>query len=96
MLKRIWPSFETQQAEIFSNRSALFWPEELNVPLLVMHGGRDSSVKPQQSLRLAETLQQLGKAYELPIYAQDNHSLTQNRDDRDRCIVYWFKRHLKK
>jgi dipeptidyl aminopeptidase/acylaminoacyl peptidase len=96
MLKQFWPNFETQEAEIFQSRSAVFWPEKLNVPLLIMHGGNDRSVDPQQTLVFAQHLQKVSKTYELLIYAEDNHGLTRNREDRDRRVIEWFKRHLKK
>lgn len=96
LLKQIWPNFETRKEEIFQSRSAASWPEKLEVPILLMHGGSDYSVNPQQSLHLAQQLQKLGKTYELLIYANDNHSLTNNRADRDRHVIEWFKRHLKK
>ncbi len=48
-----------------------------------------------QSLALAAQLQNLGKTYELIIYAQDNHYLSRNQDERDKRAVTWFKRHMK-
>lgn len=77
-------------------RSAIYWSEQLDAPLLIMHGGNDRSVSASQSLALAQKLQKLGKmTYELIIYAQDNHYLSRNQDDRDRRAVIWFKRHMK-
>ncbi len=91
MLKQFWPDFDTRKDE--KARSAIYWPEQLDVPLLIMHAGRDLSAS--QSLALAQQLQKLGKIYELIIYAQDNHHLSRNQDDRDRRAVTWFKRHMK-
>ena len=96
VLKQIWPDYEEHGEEIFKNRSAIFWAERLNVPLLIMHGGADWSVNPEQSLNLAQRLQKLGKLYELVVYAEDNHILSKNQEDRDRRAVGWFKRHMKK
>jgi dipeptidyl aminopeptidase/acylaminoacyl peptidase len=44
---------------------------------------------------LAQKLQELGKTYELIIYAGDDHGLSFNAADSDRHIIGWFKRHLK-
>jgi dipeptidyl aminopeptidase/acylaminoacyl peptidase len=41
-------------------------------------------------------LQKAGKVYELVVYAGDNHTLSNNKEDRDRRAVNWFKLHLKK
>lgn len=95
MLTQIWPNYETSKMEIIQQRSATNWPELLNSPLLIMHGGKDSDVNPEQSLRLAQQLQKLGRVYELIIYANDNHLVTENREDRIRRTVGWFKKFIK-
>ena len=94
-LKQLWPDFDTRKDEIVKSRSAIHWPELLGVPLLIMHGGTDWSVSPSQSLAIAQRLQDLGKNYELIIYAQDGHILSRNLEDRDRRAVGWFKKHMK-
>jgi len=95
-LKQFWLNYEEQKNEIAKIRSAIFWTEQLNVPLLIMHGGRDSSVGAEQSLNLAQRLQKLGRDYELVVYAGDNHFLSRNHEDRDRRTISWFKKHMKK
>lgn len=94
-LKQIWPDFDARKDEIVRARSAVYWPETLDTPLLIMHGGADWSVNPSQSLTIAQKLQDLGKKYELVIYAEDGHILSRNQEDRDRRAIGWFKRHLR-
>ena len=36
-----------------------------------------------------------GKTYELVMYANDDHSLSLNKDDSYRRIVLWFKKHMR-
>jgi len=96
VLRQFWLNYDEQKNEIAKTRSAIFWTEQLNVPLLIMHGGRDRSVGAEQSLNLAQRLQKLGRVYELVVYAEDNHFLSRNHEDRDRRAVGWFKRHMKK
>ena len=95
LLEKLWPGFDTSKHEIFRSRSAIFWPESLAIPLLIMHGGADWSVNPAQSLTIAQKLQSLGKTYELIIYAGDGHRLARNQADRDRRAIAWFKKHMK-
>jgi len=95
LLNQLWPDFVSHKDEIFRSRSAIFWPESLSIPLLIMHGGADWSVNPSQSLTIAQKLQTLGKTYELIIYAGDGHRLARNQEDRDRRAVAWFKKHMK-
>jgi dipeptidyl aminopeptidase/acylaminoacyl peptidase len=72
------------------------WPEKINVPLLLLHGGADEGLDPLQTIRFAEKLQQLKKSYELLIYAGDNHTLRKNQLDRDARVAAWFTKHIKK
>jgi dipeptidyl aminopeptidase/acylaminoacyl peptidase len=94
-LRQLWPDFDVRKDEIIKSRSAIFWAETLDVPLLIMHGGADWSVNPGQSLALSQTLQDLGKTYELIIYAEDGHILSRNQEDRDRRAIAWFKRYMR-
>lgn len=96
VLKQIWNDYDERKDEIFKTRSAVLWAEQLNVPLLIMHGGADRSVNPDQSLTLAQRLQKSGRVYELIVYAGDNHILSKNKEDRDARAAGWFKRHMKK
>lgn len=95
LLNQIWPDFNSRKDEIFRSRSAIFWPESLTIPLLIMHGGADRGLNPSQSLTIAQKLQSLGKTYELIIYAGDSHRLSRNQEDRDRRAVAWFRKHMK-
>jgi hypothetical protein len=38
-------------------------------------------------------LAQLGKRYQLIVYADDIHEVANNRQDRDARIAAWFKQH---
>jgi dipeptidyl aminopeptidase/acylaminoacyl peptidase len=90
----VWPDYATKQSEIDARRSALAWPEKLDVPLLIMHGGSDNDVPPAQSIALAARLQELHKEYELVIRAGSNHILRQWGASRDAYAVDWFRRHM--
>ena len=95
MLNQLWPDFDSRKDEIFRSRSAIFWPESLSTPLLIMHGGADRGLNPSQSLTIAQKLQSLGKTYELIIYGGDGHRLARNQADRDGRAVAWFRKHMK-
>ena len=88
----IWPDYEHRAAEYYRARSAVYWADQINVPVLILHSRTDRLVPVTQALRMAEALQENGKVYALRIYARDGHALPQNREDRDRMIVDWFNR----
>ncbi len=94
MVKTIWPDYENRKTEINQRRSAVLWADALTVPLFLMHGGADRSVSPGQSLALAARLQELGRPYQLFVFAGDNHLLANNQVERDLKAAMWFKKHL--
>ena len=89
---KIWPDYEHHGDEQYRARSAVYWADQINVPILILHSRTDRMVPVTQALRMAEALQQNGKVYALRIYERDGHPLPQNRDDRDRLIIDWFSR----
>ena len=89
---QIWPDYDANASAIKQRRSALSWPEKINVPLLNMHGGNDRQVNPAQSLAIATKLQSLGKTYELIIKAGENHVMSAWREERDAAAIEWFRR----
>lgn len=81
--------------ESLRQRSAIAWAEKINVPLLIQHGGADELIGAARTLSFVQKLQELGKTYELIIYAGDDHDLLLNSLDADRRIIEWFKQFMK-
>jgi len=88
----IWPDYEHRAEEYYRARSAVYWADQINVPVLLLHSRTDRLVPVTQAFQIAEALQANGKVYSLHIYERDGHALPQNRDDRDRMIIDWFNR----
>ena len=88
------PGTSSPRRLIVRRRSAIYWADRLDVPLLLMHGGADSNVDPAQSRLLDRLLTQAGKPHELVIFDGDNHVLREHREERDRRAVAWFRRYL--
>ncbi|HTR22348.1 MAG TPA: prolyl oligopeptidase family serine peptidase, partial [Terriglobales bacterium] len=88
----IWPDYEHRADEYYRARSAVYWADQINVPVLILHSRTDRMVPVSQALRMAEALQENGKVYALRIYERDGHPLPKNRDDRNRIIIDWFNR----
>ncbi len=94
MAKAIWPDFAERRGEIVERRSALHWAGKLDVPLLLMHGAADASVPPEQTLRLALELAAAHRDYGVFVVPGGNHTLDDQRHERDRQAVEFFRRHL--
>lgn len=82
-------------ADEYTKRSPLYWPEKINVPLLMIQGTDDHHVPIHQVYQLAEKLEELGKVYDLIIYPEADHELDKVREDKDCRILDWFDRYLK-
>jgi len=88
--RNIWPDYEHRAEEEYRARSAVYWADQINVPVLILHSRTDRMVPVTQAIRMAEALQEKTKVFALHIYERDGHPLPQNRDDRNRMIVEWF------
>ena len=83
-----------QRQEQYRDRSAFFWPEKLNVPLLLLHGDDDWRVPPSHSQKLADRLRELGMPHELVRFPEGDHGLARYRAERNQLILEWFRKHL--
>jgi dipeptidyl aminopeptidase/acylaminoacyl peptidase len=93
--RRVWPDFDRPEAEHMASRSAVDWPDEIDVPVLLLHSRSDSRVPVQHTLKLAALLEQHKKEYEVVVYSTDGHSLPRHRKDRDAHIIEWFRAHTR-
>ena len=93
--KLLIPDLERGGEELIRQRSAVYWADKINAPVLLLHGTADWRVSPRQVLTFAQKLQENGKSYELIVYADDEHGVPLNRKDADRRIVEWFRMHMK-
>jgi len=96
MAKTIWPDWDERRNEIIARRSAIQWPERLQLPLLLMHGSEDPQVPPSQTLLLAARIASTQKEIGVVVFPGGNHTLQQHRVERDRLAVEFFRRYLVK
>jgi dipeptidyl aminopeptidase/acylaminoacyl peptidase len=75
-------------------RSAYYWAENIDVPILILHGEDDWRVKVSQAKKLAERLKELGKVHELVVFPEGDHGLNSHRAERNQKIFDWFERYL--
>ncbi len=90
----IWPQFDKERGQIIRRRSAMQWPERLNLPLLLMHGSKDESVPVLQTLHLASVLSKGKTDFGVIVFPGANHVLKDQEEERDRCAVEFFRRYM--
>jgi dipeptidyl aminopeptidase/acylaminoacyl peptidase len=89
---QIWAGFPENEAEIVESRSAMYWPQEIKLPVLIMNGGSDADVPASHALNLGEALQKLGAPYELKIFFGEGHLAGARAAERDADAIRWFRR----
>jgi dipeptidyl aminopeptidase/acylaminoacyl peptidase len=89
---QIWSGFPENEAEIVASRSALYWPQHIKLPALIMNGGSDVDVPARHALKLGEALQEFGAPYEIKIFFGEGHLAGARAAERDADAVRWFRR----
>ena len=79
----------------YEARSAFYWPDKLNVPLLILHGSDDWRVNVGQSEKLADRLKELDKEHVFIQIKESDHNLSRHREKRNQLILNWFNKYLK-
>ena len=80
--------------ENYKKRSAFYWPERINVPVLIIHGERDLNVSLNQAENFAIRLKKAGKIHELAIFKRDDQWVSIHRKERNHKILDWFRKYL--
>lgn len=78
--------------ELYEERSAVYWPELINAPVLLLHGGADDRASLEHSRRLAGLLQAAGKTAELITYPEGSHTLGRRYGFGVPAALDWFAR----
>jgi dipeptidyl aminopeptidase/acylaminoacyl peptidase len=85
--------------ERYRSQSAFFRLNEVNTPVLILHGEKDLTILYGEGEMFFYALRQLGKTAEFVSYANGDHSLSRHSKadaiDVNHRILEWFDRYLK-
>lgn len=85
--------------ERYLSQSAFFHLNQVNTPVLILHGEKDLTILFGEGEMMFYALRQLGKTAEFVSYANGDHSLSRHSRadalDSNRRILEWFDRYLK-
>ena len=87
--RSIWEAPELYLAE-----SPVLFSDQIETPLLLVHGKADSLVDMRHAIEMFEALKNLGKRVELVLYDQGNHGYELTLPDYKRRAISWFERYL--
>jgi dipeptidyl aminopeptidase/acylaminoacyl peptidase len=94
LFTEIMPGYVENPKQALEARSAVFWADEIDVPVIVFHGTADWRVEPAESLAFAAALERAGEtAFELHLYDGDGHSLLLNWRDVTARTLGYFERY---
>lgn len=83
------PGYPAERERVLTERSAVRWPQDITVPLLLLHGDADKDVDYRESVSLDKLIREAGGTSELVIYPGGSHSLIRVWDDvLIRCSVW--------
>ena len=81
--------------EAYHIRSSIYFVEQINCPLLLLHGEADDVIPVRHTLRLASEMEKLGKPFELEVFENEGHIWTPSAFRNNwRLSVGFFQRHL--
>ena len=93
--QKIIPGLKRNRELCLQDRSAIYWVDKLNSPLLILHGSNDWRCNiNSKALPLVQKLQEYGKPHQFIVYEGDDHFLSFNREDSELRIIKWFKSHM--
>ena len=87
-----WPivDYDSVPAAKLRERSAVLWVDEIETPMILLHGSADWRVRVDQALEVAQRLSAARRDFELHVYAGDDHALTLNRNDAIARAIGFF------
>jgi dipeptidyl aminopeptidase/acylaminoacyl peptidase len=87
---------DAERAEAFRRGSPVYRAEQIQAPLLILHGRNDKRVVPLMTERMVEALEIEGKTYEVHWYNDEGHGWQrrENRRDAFERVLAFLKTHL--
>lgn len=84
-----------EKPEEYKERSAYYWADEIDTPVIIFHGMKDWRVDVSQAKKLSKELKKHNKEHRLIIYPDVGHSMGHHWDEVDKKIFEWFEDHRK-
>jgi dipeptidyl aminopeptidase/acylaminoacyl peptidase len=87
------PEWQRDRDGALAERSAIHHVDELDLPVLLVHGRQDWRARVEEAEAFAAALEGAGKPHELVIYEREEHQLVFHRDEWIARVVDWFRAH---
>lgn len=87
------PNIKSNEKQELQTRSALYWADKINIPLLIIHGDKDKNVNVQEAKKLAHELERYNKEFKLLVFPDGSHGLYEYEQEVNSAILNWFENH---
>ncbi|MFZ4541016.1 MAG: alpha/beta hydrolase family protein [Rickettsiales bacterium] len=89
------PGYAADPVGSLEARSAVYWPEDITAPLLLLHGDADDRVHVNEARMLYAKLQALGKDVQYIEYPGGDHGLKREWKQWTEAAIAWFTKYRK-
>ncbi len=89
------PNIQNNRETVLKERSANEWADQLNVPMLIIHGTGDVRVSFHHAELISEKLKLFNKNFELLVYPNEDHGLINVRPDLKARVSEFLEKYRK-
>jgi dipeptidyl aminopeptidase/acylaminoacyl peptidase len=82
-----------QKEDEYKSRSAYYWPEMINIPVMILAGGKDWRVKSGQAENMVKKLKENNKIFEYVFYPEGEHCLSKYSKEWMNKMADWFEKY---
>lgn len=95
IFRSLIPHYDQNKLQELQQRSVLYWPEQLpaDLPILLMYGGEDQRVHPDNAKLLAAKLTELKRPVKVIEFQHADHLLTDYKEQERQAMLQWFRQH---
>lgn len=93
LFERRVPDYHANREALLSARSAMYWPEAITTPTLIMHGAKDERIDVEDARRLYAALKALGRDVKYVEFPEGDHFMAAHRQSIIEHTVAWFDAH---
>lgn len=91
MLKRV-VGHPKKQEQAYIDRSPAHWAHEIDLPIYIIHGTKDSQVDISHAKKLANALEQAGRSYTMALFQGLDHRFPRKEDEKALDDVFaWLR-----
>ena len=93
VFRQLIASYSKNGNATLKERSALYWADQINAPVLIVHGDKDDRVAVRSAKQIDAKLSELKKNHKTVIYPGEGHGLSNVYDQLPRLFNDWMATH---